>query len=556
MVSKLIKSWVLIFYAIGVLIACNPNIDSLDPNSGPERTLVEVDGDTLFSTALWDAEAVSEIALSGGFLGAYIISVPDGAILGPHDVQLRRGGRRGNKVPFTVTQPQPFGSPQVDRVSLVYAQFTANNRVNTWLYVQGSNVDVGAEVLINGNVQPTVVHKAIQNDLFGVNATDLNRPIYHHLAMIVSPGEHNIGATITVRIRNSDGQSSNAVNYVLPNSESTMDSDGDDFPDVWEVNGYDADNDGTIDVDLPNLGADPYRPDIFIEVDIMQGLNNPPTAAVFQAVENAFDAAPIINPRSDNGINLHLDTSGTVPFHTLVSLTQADNTTIDRANFYTLKANNFNNDQRGRIYHYCIWADMQPGGYSGISDVEINAAGTDFSGPGDDFIVSMDNFSGSYQTIRSWAETFMHELGHNLQQRHGGEIHFAYNQTYSSIMSYSWQLRTGRNNNWRVNHPIYAPYYYGQNAVVEVGGALPATVGTVIDYSDGMCRNLNESSLNETLGLYNSNSIDWNSDGDTTDINIAVDLNGNGVTIDILRDYANWFRLVYSGPRLNGEYGN
>ena len=549
------KSWGLALIVL-MLTACGPDITSLNPENGPERTLVEIEGDNFLSSVYWDAGTISEQQISSGFLGAYFFTVPPGAALGAHDVQLKRLGNAGNQVPFTVTASVPFGAPRLDRVSIVYAGFSADGQVNTWLYVQGANIDVAAEVLIDGNVAPTVAHKGIQNDLFGVNPQDLNYPIYHYLALLAAPGPQAVGTVLNVRVRNADDMMSNTLQYTLPLDEATLDSDGDDLLDDWERNGYDADGDGVVDVDLPALGAHPLRPDIFVEVDVMAGLTNTPGNAVWSAVREAFANAPVINPVTDNGINLVLDTSGAVPHSQLVSLTGATNAAIDLTNFYDpLRDDNFDNDNRGRIFHYCIWGDMQPGGYSGISDVDINDDLTDYAGPGDDFIVSFDDFGAAYQTVRSMAATFMHELGHNLQQRHGGVDHYQYNPTYSSVMSYSWQLRTGVSNAIRRNRPIYAPFYYQLNSAVEVDGAIPAGVTSVLpDYSQGMGRNLVENNLNEPVGLYNGNGIDWNSDGDTDDVGVSRILNGDGDTVDTLVDYANWANLIFSGPRLNGEY--
>jgi hypothetical protein len=546
-----------LFLLVTTVSACAPHIRSLNPDTGPERTLVGIEGDTLLSSVYWDAGIASEQKLPSGFLGAYFFTVPPGVGLGVHQVQLERSGYRGNEEPFTVTAPLPFGAPRLDRISIAYADFQTNGQVNTWLYVQGANADVGAEVLINGSVVPTISHKGLQNDLLGVNPQDLNYPIYHYVAFMAAPGPQQTGSTLSVQVRNLDGQTSNTLQYILPTDESTVDSDGDDLPDIWEENGYDADGDGTIDVDLPALGANPLRPDIFVEVDVMTGLTNSPGTAVWNAIRAAFANGPIINPTTDDGINIVLDTSGTVPFFQRISLTAVHDQPNGLANFYTLKNANFDNDNRGRIYHYCIWSNALPGGYSGISDVHINAAGTDFDGPGDDFIVSFDDFPVSYQTARSMAATFMHELGHNLQQRHGGVIHAPYNPTYSSVMSYSWQLRTGKSNADRRQKPIYAPFYYHLNGAVEVNGAVPAGVTSVLpDYSEGMGRNLVENNLDEPTGLYNNNAVDWNRDGDSVDTGVSRDLTADDDTNDTAVDFCNWANLVYSGPRLNGRHGN
>jgi hypothetical protein len=539
------------------LPACPPpHITSLDPASGPDRTLVSVSGDVIFTSLLWDAGTATETTLPGGFLGGYMFSVPPAAAQGGHNIQLIRSGHRSNVVPFNVTPPVPFGAPRLDRVTLIGTSFTTAGKVKTWLIVQGADIDVGAEVLVDGVVQPTVAYRGLHNDLLGIQPATLGYPIYHYLALLAAPGERTLAATIAVSVRNRDGQPSNTLNYVLPASAATLDSDGDDIPDDWELHGYDADGDGVVDVNLPALGADRFRPDLLLEVDVMQGLANSPTAATFQAIQDAFAAAPIINPTGTDGIHLILDTTGNVPYWQTIDLTGADNAAGGFANFYTLKTANFDNTHRGRLYYYCIWSNARPGGSSGISDPSQNAAGTDFSGPGDDCIVSFDDFPAAYQTARSGAETLMHELGHDLQQRHGGATHYQYNPAYSSVMSYDWQLRSGRSNAWRQTHPICPPFYYGQTGVTEANGAPPAAVGNVIDYSQGMVASLTENALNEPQGVCNTIAVDWNNNGSATQNGVSVDLDADGAMTHVLVDFPNWARLVFGGPRLNGRYGN
>jgi hypothetical protein len=530
-----------------------PNLSGLSPDSGPPRTLVQVSGQTFLASTRWDAGSPGETTLTGGFLGAYMFSVPANATPGAHNVQLVVNGSGGNVLPFTVTGSQPFGAPRLDRVSLVGAEFPAAGTVRTWLMVQGANVDVGAEVLVDGVVQPTFSYKALRNDLLGVAPGTLGNPLYHHLALIASPGDRPAGSSLNVTIRNLDNQVSNVVSYALPATQAALDSDGDDIPDDWEMNGYDADSDGIIDVDLPGLGADRYRPDVLLEVDVMQGLANPPAAAAFQAMRDAYAAAPFINIGTD-GINLILDTSGSVPFSQSIDLQGTTNPTTGFTNFYTLKGANFDNAARGRLYYYCIWANARPNGSSGVSDPSLNAAQTDFAGPGDDCIVSFDDFSAAFQTVRSGAETLMHEVGHNFQQRHGGATHFANTPNYNSVMSYNWQLRTGVSSATRIARPVCLPFYYGAAGATEVAGALPATVGTVIDYSDGMGANLVELALNESAGVCNNVAVNWDGDGNPAEASVSADINGGGAS-STLTDFANWANLVFGGPRLNGGSG-
>ena len=541
---KIIRAMAALLPAVLAANCTTPNISSLNPNTGPERTLVNVKGDNFLSSIYWDIGSSSERNLSAGFLGSYLFTVPPGVSLGGHQVGLERSGMRGTQKTFTVTAPQPFSVPRLDRISIVYADFAANGQVNAWLYVQGANIDSDAEVLVDNLVVPTVAHKGIQNNLFGIPPADLSYPVYHYLALIAAPGSKMPGQTITIKVRNADGLESNSRAYQLPLNASSLDSDGDDIPDDWEINGYDANGDGVVDIDLKALGADPLRPDLFLEVDVMQGLTNNPGPAVWNAFTNAFANAPVINPSGPNGINVILDSSGSVPFWQTIDFGGTETATHRR--FNTLKNANFNDAVRGRIYHYCIWANMRPNGSSGISDV-------DWVNGGDDCIVSFDDFSAGFQTVQSMAETLMHEFGHNLNQRHGGSDHTTNNPTYSSVMSYSWQLRTGRSNAWRRQNPIYAPFYYQLNLAVEANGAIPAAwTGPAIDYSEGMGRPLIENNLNEPTGLHNGNAIDWNLDGDSTDASANRDLNGNGNTNDTLTDYPNWANIVFAGPRMNG----
>jgi hypothetical protein len=535
---------------LGVIACGPPQLTSLDPAEGPERTLVNVNGDVGFSGVVWDAGAGTETQIPGGFLGAYFFSVPPAAPLGPHDVALRRGGQTGNSLPFNVTAALPFGAPRLDRVSVAGTQFRAGNKVVVWLYAQGANIDVGAEVLVDGIVQPTVAHRGLRNDLFDVDPTTLDYPIYHYVSLLAAPGERDTGAVIQVKVRNRNGEESNTVDYTLPADAATLDSDGDDIPDAWELNGYDADGDGVIDIDLPGLGASVYRPDMLLEVDIMSGLTNVPDSTVFQAMQAAYAAAPIINPVGDNGVNLIIDFSGTVPFSQTLDLEGADDPGNGFANFYTLKGANFDNTNRGRLYHYCIWGNARPNGTSGVSDANLSG-----NVPGDDCIVSFDDFSAATQTVRSMASTLMHEVGHNLNQRHGGANHFQYNPAYSSVMSYNWQLRTGLSAATRRARPVCVPFYYADATAVEVNGALPGAISNVIDYSEGMVRTLNEAALNETTGVCNNVAADWNNDGDAVDNPVAVDRDGDGAADDLLSDFPNWARLLFAGPRLNGRFG-
>jgi hypothetical protein len=540
-----------------------PTLTAFDVASGPEHTLVMITGDSLFSRIIWDAGLGSETAIPGGFLGGYMFSVPPGAPVGNHPVALERDGSRSAVLNFNVTAAQPFGAPRIDSVMLAATNFTAGN-VDTWLVVQGANLDVGSVIRIGGVDAASVAYKGLRNNLFGVAPNRLGYPIYHYVSVLTTVSGTPAGSALNLTVRNLDGQISAPYTYTLPASAAVLDSDGDGLLDSWETAGYDGDGDGTIDVNLPVLGAKNGRRDILMEIDVMTGLANAPiatagmTPGTFDTMRNIFAAAPILGIGPDNGINLIMDTSGSVPFWSNVSLTAPDSVMLSTANFYTLKAANFDNARRGGIYHYAIWGNGQPGGYSGISDVLFAAEDANgvATSAGDDFLVSFDDFPAAYQTLRSQVETLMHEFGHDLGQRHGGTTHSQNKPNYWSVMAYTWQLRSGQSNAFRRQKITCPPMYYATTGATEPAGALPAGITAITDYSEGMANTLveNNNSLNETTGVCGQ-AVDWNNDGDQLDVNINADADDSGSSTDTLTDFPNWRALNYRGPATNGSSG-
>ena len=108
-----------------------------------------------------------------------------------------------------------------------------------------------------------------------------------------------------------------------PTGDPAGDVDADGLLDAWEICGYDADGDGTVDVDLPALGADPYRKDLFVEIDWMtdpSGTSTPngiphshePWLPALRAAWFELDQTPVTNPPKSGlatrpGIAFHAD---------------------------------------------------------------------------------------------------------------------------------------------------------------------------------------------------------------------------------------------------------
>ena len=316
-------------------------------------------------------------------------------------------------------------------------------------------------------------------------------------------------------------------NFESPNSlvvTIEKDTDEDGIPDHWELNGIDSDKDGTIDLDLPGMGADWEHKDIFIECD-WGGFGGVNTGAFDQAVNRVVDSfakAPVNNPDNVNGINLHIISSEGVGAYPEV-ISWNDFTNIKNAFFG-------NPDERAEsaiikakklVFHYCLFANKQVGNGSGRGEW-----------PGNDFLITL----GSSPEKDDLAATFMHELGHNLGLHHGGNEPLNYKPNYISVMNYMFQLDS-----------------YG--------------TGRPLDFSVGNHNPLVESNLNENSGvgeavktvwrLTNGSiaisagnlAIDWNADGNIV-VNVQMNLNNfpqepNANNDETLRDYNDWENLFY-----------
>jgi hypothetical protein len=563
-----------ILLLVSIVTGCSaiPQIKVLEPASGQPHDVVFVQGDDReFAQIVWDAGSATEQTIPGGFLGGYMFSVPHDAMPGAHTVVLQKGASRSTPVTFNIPpppgsdnvprprgQPYAFPAPRIDAVTIVGAAFEPSG-VHTTLYVQGANLDVGATIWIKDALTaplaeiPTASHKALRNDWYGVSHKDLDYPIYHYSSSIAIAGVHPAGQKIWIVARNLGGAESAPFEYVLPDNPDTVDSDGDNLLDTWETNGYDADKDGTVDVDLKALGADPYRRDMFLELDIMDDVKHPPDRdeqgkadnTVFDALQQMFKSAPIINLGDAPGINLVVDHSGkpcllkpgggeVCTFATTIfdiggqipTQNEQDPFVTGVVRFSRLKDHSFKNAQLGEIYHYAIWAREQVNGLSGYSD------------KADDFVISLDEFPPPYHTPRSKIEILAHEFGHDLSQRHGGAASEPnLKPNYLSVMSYAWALRTGVPNALRVAQATCLPFYYASVGATEVFGAVPSTVNTVVDYSEGMGKLLIRAAPAAGSSAFCGSTVDWT----TMDS-----------TFSTVEDFANWRALVFEGPEKNG----
>lgn len=365
---------------------------------------------------------------------------------------------------------------------------------------------------------------------------------------------------------------------------SHLDSDEDGLLDHWETTGIDFDgNGGTVDLALQSapFNAKPDHKDLFVEVDYMPGVagasghpSHQPIAAGMADVVTAFAAAPVTNPDAVNGITIHNLVDESVPeiasmtFSTRVTGPQNDfddiklgepanpcgtgandghfGTSADRA------STNCTNIIAARrlVFRYALFAHSYTEAPTSSGRSEL---------PGNDFVVTLGAATPAFYTQihggnckagesavdcgRREAEqgTYMHELGHTLNLRHGGDQNTNCKPNYLSIMSYTRQF------------PMFDPI-------------------RPLEYSPQTLPTLNETSLSEPAGISGPSGrftifgvggaphrtaanapIDWNNDSDTADTGVSQDINfisvigscSAGVQTS-LSGFLDWTHLLYN----------
>ncbi len=346
------------------------------------------------------------------------------------------------------------------------------------------------------------------------------------------------------------------------------DNDGDALCDNWEDLGIDANNDTSIDFALPSLGFNKNYKDMFIEIDYMKSPahSHKPIPDGLNRVRQAFSNSPVQNPNGTKGINLHLFVDENIP-------------EIANINFLELGSPHFDDIKLGNLTKNC-------GGYFGTpaernsnnceNILEARRWSTRYnlfsheydndtsSGvaelPGNDFMVSLGNFTANIGNQDEQEGTLMHEFGHTLNLQHGGGDEINCKPNYLSIMSYSLQLSDLDPNR-------------------------------TLDYSNQTLPTLNESSLNENLGIQGpsnrrvifgnhttgnlflplpsaSGSVDWNGNGTIDPLATIGGVNpdpnyiivaGSSCAIPIpgqvLNGFNDWNNIVYNF-RLSSDFAD
>lgn len=339
------------------------------------------------------------------------------------------------------------------------------------------------------------------------------------------------------------------------------DLDGDGLLDFWEgeLGGIDANGDGTIDLSLSDLGAHALHKDLFVEIDAMQ--DREPSPDQLQMVHDAFAAAPVSNPDGTMGIELHLILDET-------GITRADwpNTWPDYFNF---KAAHFGTDAerhdpnwvhireaRMLAFRYCVFANtFDNGGASGISEL-----------PGNDFMVTLGDVGwqnafqreGATYHDRVVAGTLMHELGHTLGLKHGGNDHINLKPNYYSVMNYLWQTphRWQENpftnvSDWRCDYSRYELMTLNEANLIESAGfgATPQFYDNIRTLH-GCTTQPAAQPLTRMQSMHAGVWADWNNNGRMDADPVAVDLtysrSGYRSPNEVLYGWNDWNALIYA----------
>jgi hypothetical protein len=276
------------------------------------------------------------------------------------------------------------------------------------------------------------------------------------------------------------------------------DEDEDGLLDCWEDEGIDMDADLQVDLDLPALGTDSRRKNMFVEVDVASGQSFPPSVATM--VEAAFEDSPVENPDGTFGIDLDVIIDETNLPVANMWVEGPDGWPVD---YDDLKIDHFGqgNPKAWRLVsRYCIVANAVDTGALGVGEL-----------PGNDFYLAPDNASSPLST-QALAGAFMHELGHNLDLRHGGHDDINGKPHYISVMNYLlYKPRSWSAPFWRLDYSRDELMPLIEIALDETDGIPPSpeSPGVVMPYG----YDAPDGTRQIAWAIHNGNAIDWDRDG-------------------------------------------
>ncbi len=325
--------------------------------------------------------------------------------------------------------------------------------------------------------------------------------------------------------------------------------DNDGIPDSAEVAGSTF-----AGLDLYALGARVGQRDIFLEIDHMNssevGLN--PQKAAFDKIVAAFaaknivlhiDAGDVFSASFDpSNYNLG-NTSRLLPYNTRISLTPK----AGYASVQELKSQHFD-PKRNQIFYYMVMGSSQnsdgSAGSSGRAEILGNDGMVSFGG----WALNTSSSAKINQLNNIMASTIMHEFGHNLGLRHGGDENKNYKTNYVSIMNYMYQLDCiGPTSGQGVADRYFRNFNSGKYPESSLVNNARSSA-CAIDFSNGGSSALNENTLNENAGMGRGAAfVDWNDDGavqTTLSLNLNPKVSEDGDAIkDTHADHDDWTNI-------------
>ncbi|MGH9909529.1 MAG: immunoglobulin-like domain-containing protein, partial [Nitrososphaerales archaeon] len=199
----------------------------------------------------------------------------------------------------------------------------------------------------------------------------------------------------------------------------------------------------TMDTDPTGLTVCPStgQKDVYLEIDYMTG--HQPNNDALNDVKAALKALNIrgIPAGPVNGINLHRLVDDSTPHQTEMLFTAGAGTT----SFLSVKKDKFGTSSersdpnaaailtaKRQAFHWAYFGHNQAG-----SDRFSSGLGEK---PGNDFWITLGEFTGKIGTRGQQAGTILHEVGHNFGFGHGGTDETNCKANYRSVMNYLFQF--------------------------------------------------------------------------------------------------------------------
>ena len=308
------------------------------------------------------------------------------------------------------------------------------------------------------------------------------------------------------------------------------DTDHDGLLDSWENSGIPYINSVSgLDLLYVLPGADPMHKDLYVEIDLDISQVFPPTSQ--QLVIDAFANSPVTNPDFVNGVSLHIlydeDLISAAFFTTFTS-----GPTVGWAvEFDGLKAAHFGTpaeravgdpaallEAKAKAYRYCIFADQIDDGSLGTAEL-----------PGNDLFLTLGQLSSPPGDTKT-ATIFMHEFGHTLGLGHGGSDNTNGKTNYISIMNYVHVFPQAFSTAfWKLDYSRFQLPTLDESNLDETVGINPSNAFYAnvfaphgYDMPDGSGGFTRRPIL---ISLAPANAIDWNKNGSFTDTSVMQDLN-------------------------------